>query len=129
MSLLWNFCKKMLVLLLQGNKEDHVVVECKPFIFLLHCLTFTVHLQLISDDFISYICICIIVFLQMVFLTLNRLRVVPLFETVKDLRAAGSVIRKLLSIDWYRDHIIKNHNGHQEVYQYISSGPFICSLS
>ncbi|XP_071716426.1 phosphoenolpyruvate carboxylase 4-like [Rutidosis leptorrhynchoides] len=43
------------------------------------------------------------------------LRVVPLFETVKDLRAAGSVIRKLLSIDWYRDHIIKNHSGHQEV--------------
>lgn len=43
------------------------------------------------------------------------LRVVPLFETVKDLRGAGSVIRKLLSIDWYREHIIKNHNGHQEV--------------
>ncbi|PPD96069.1 hypothetical protein GOBAR_DD06916 [Gossypium barbadense] len=44
-----------------------------------------------------------------------RLRVVPLFETVKDLRGAGSVIRKLLSIDWYREHIVKNHNGHQEV--------------
>ncbi|XP_071707345.1 phosphoenolpyruvate carboxylase 4-like isoform X2 [Rutidosis leptorrhynchoides] len=43
------------------------------------------------------------------------LRVVPLFETVADLRGAGSVIRRLLSIDWYRDHIIKNHNGHQEV--------------
>ncbi|XP_060184100.1 phosphoenolpyruvate carboxylase 4 [Lycium barbarum] len=45
----------------------------------------------------------------------GTLRVVPLFETVKDLREAGSVIRRLLSIDWYRDHIIKNHNGHQEV--------------
>ncbi|XP_042020339.1 phosphoenolpyruvate carboxylase 4 [Salvia splendens] len=45
----------------------------------------------------------------------GTLRVVPLFETVKDLRQAGSVIRKLLSIDWYHDHIIKNHNGHQEV--------------
>ncbi|XP_058091715.1 phosphoenolpyruvate carboxylase 4-like [Magnolia sinica] len=45
----------------------------------------------------------------------GTLRVVPLFETVKDLRAAGSVIRKLLSIDWYREHIIKNHNGKQEV--------------
>ncbi|EPS69811.1 hypothetical protein M569_04952 [Genlisea aurea] len=45
----------------------------------------------------------------------GSLRVVPLFETVKDLREAGSVIRKLLSIDWYRQHIIKNHNGHQEV--------------
>ncbi|XP_057424191.1 phosphoenolpyruvate carboxylase 4-like [Lotus japonicus] len=45
----------------------------------------------------------------------GTLRVVPLFETVKDLREAGSVIRKLLSIDWYHEHIIKNHNGHQEV--------------
>ncbi|WJX14059.1 Phosphoenolpyruvate carboxylase 4 [Trifolium repens] len=45
----------------------------------------------------------------------GTLRVVPLFETVKDLRGAGSVIRKLLSIDWYREHIITNHNGHQEV--------------
>lgn len=45
----------------------------------------------------------------------TTLRVVPLFETVKDLRGAGSVIRKLLSIDWYRNHIIANDNGHQEV--------------
>ncbi|XP_075082860.1 phosphoenolpyruvate carboxylase 4 isoform X2 [Nicotiana tabacum] len=45
----------------------------------------------------------------------GTLRVVPLFETVKDLREAGSVIRRLLSIDWYREHIIKNHDGHQEV--------------
>ncbi|KAF9626063.1 hypothetical protein IFM89_030731 [Coptis chinensis] len=45
----------------------------------------------------------------------GTLRVVPLFETVKDLRGAGFVIRKLLSIDWYREHIIRNHNGHQEV--------------
>uniref|UniRef100_A0A2P2ILM3 phosphoenolpyruvate carboxylase n=1 Tax=Rhizophora mucronata TaxID=61149 RepID=A0A2P2ILM3_RHIMU len=45
----------------------------------------------------------------------GTLRVVPLFETVKDLRGAGLVIRKLLSIDWYREHIIRNHNGHQEV--------------
>lgn len=49
------------------------------------------------------------------YLSWDRLRVVPLFETVKDLRGAGSVIRKLLSIDWYREHVIKNHNGHQEV--------------
>lgn len=46
---------------------------------------------------------------------MKRLRVVPLFETVKDLRGAGAVIRQLLSIDWYREHITKNHNGHQEV--------------
>lgn len=53
----------------------------------------------------------------------HRLRVVPLFETVKDLRGAGSVIRKLLSIDWYRQHIIKNHNGQQEVIY--NNGSFI----
>lgn len=52
---------------------------------------------------------------RMVSQSFTRLRVVPLFETVKDLREAGSVIRKLLSIDWYHDHVIKNHNGHQEV--------------
>ncbi|XP_076898086.1 phosphoenolpyruvate carboxylase 4-like isoform X2 [Bidens hawaiensis] len=45
----------------------------------------------------------------------GTLRVVPLFETVKDLRSAGAVIRELLSIDWYKNHIINNHNGHQEV--------------
>ncbi|KAL8153903.1 hypothetical protein V2J09_011663 [Rumex salicifolius] len=45
----------------------------------------------------------------------GTLRVVPLFETVKDLRAAGSVLQKLLSIDWYKEHLIKNHNGCQEV--------------
>ncbi|WZZ64052.1 hypothetical protein YC2023_075422 [Brassica napus] len=45
----------------------------------------------------------------------GTLRVVPLFETVKDLRGAGSVIRKLLSIDCYREHIEKNHTGHQEI--------------
>lgn len=43
------------------------------------------------------------------------MRVVPLFETVADLRTAGSTIRKLLSIDWYREHVLRNHNGHQEV--------------
>lgn len=45
----------------------------------------------------------------------TSLRVVPLFETVKDLRDAGTVIRKLLSIDWYRQHLVMNHQGHQEV--------------
>jgi len=33
------------------------------------------------------------------------LRVVPLFETARDLRAAGDVIDRLLSIPWYRDRI------------------------
>lgn len=34
---------------------------------------------------------------------------------MKDLRAAWLVISKLLSIYWYRKHIIKNHNGQAEV--------------
>ncbi|MCO5579527.1 hypothetical protein L7F22_033382 [Adiantum nelumboides] len=45
----------------------------------------------------------------------TSLRVVPLFETVKDLRDAGTVIRKLLSIDWYKQHLMANHQSHQEV--------------
>lgn len=45
----------------------------------------------------------------------TTLRVAPLFETLKDLRNAGGIIRKLLSIPWYKKHIIDNHDGHQEV--------------
>jgi phosphoenolpyruvate carboxylase len=33
------------------------------------------------------------------------LRVVPLFETARDLRAAGDVVDRLLSIEWYRARI------------------------
>jgi phosphoenolpyruvate carboxylase len=33
------------------------------------------------------------------------LRVVPLFETARDLRAAGDVMHRLLAIPWYRDRI------------------------
>lgn len=54
---------------------------------------------------------------------------VPLFETVKDLRAAGSVIRKLLSIDWYREHIQKNHHGHQEVHYNCKLNNFLEELT
>ncbi len=39
------------------------------------------------------------------------LRVVPLFETIDDLRNCGDVLRQLLDIDWYRDRI----DGRQEV--------------
>lgn len=38
------------------------------------------------------------------------------------------MIRKLLSIDWYREHIIKNHNGHQEVLVIVTSDPLCVSL-
>lgn len=69
----------------------------------------------------EWLCLCLTYFDDIItwyadlFLLHDRLRVVPLFETVKDLRGAGSVIRKLLSIEWYREHIEKNHTGHQEV--------------
>ncbi|MCU1348925.1 MAG: phosphoenolpyruvate carboxylase, partial [Acidobacteria bacterium] len=39
------------------------------------------------------------------------LRIVPLFETIADLRRAGATMKKLLSIDWYRAAI----GGRQEV--------------
>ncbi|EEE53734.1 hypothetical protein OsJ_00085 [Oryza sativa Japonica Group] len=74
--------------------------------------TFRVAAELGSDALGAYV---ISMASNCVILFVNRLRVVPLFETVNDLREAGPAIRKLLSIDWYRDHIIKNHNGHQEV--------------
>jgi phosphoenolpyruvate carboxylase len=42
------------------------------------------------------------------------LRVVPLFETARDLRAAGAVMDRLFSLPWYRDRIRKS-GGRQEV--------------
>eukprot|EP00899_Mesostigma_viride_P022754 jgi/Mesvir1/3663/Mv14954-RA.1 len=45
----------------------------------------------------------------------TSLRVVPLFETVGDLRNAGGVLRQLLSNAWFRDHLVKEHGAHQEV--------------
>ncbi len=42
------------------------------------------------------------------------LRVVPLFETARDLRAAADVMNGLLSIPWYRTRVLRNR-GRQEV--------------
>ena len=42
------------------------------------------------------------------------LRVVPLFETARDLRAAGGVMERLLSIPWYRRNVMRQY-GRQEV--------------
>ena len=42
------------------------------------------------------------------------LRVVPLFETARDLRAAGDVMDRLLSLPWYHDRVMKE-GGRQEV--------------
>jgi phosphoenolpyruvate carboxylase len=42
------------------------------------------------------------------------LRVVPLFETARDLHAAGGVVQALLSIPWYRERIARG-GGRQEV--------------
>jgi phosphoenolpyruvate carboxylase len=49
--------------------------------------------------------------LQREFGVARPLRVVPLVETADDLRQAGSTLRQLLSVPWYRERI----NGHQEV--------------
>ena len=50
-------------------------------------------------------------FLQMAAGTSHPQRVVPLFETARDLEHAGGIMSDLLAIPWYRDRI----NGHQEV--------------
>ena len=50
-------------------------------------------------------------FLQMAAGTSHPQRVVPLFETGRDLDNAGTVMRDLLAIPWYRDRV----SGHQEV--------------
>ena len=42
------------------------------------------------------------------------LRVVPLFETARDLRAASDVMNGLLSIPWYRERVMRDE-GRQEV--------------
>jgi phosphoenolpyruvate carboxylase len=42
------------------------------------------------------------------------LRAVPLFETARDLAAAGAVIDRLLSVPWYREYV-RRHSGRQEV--------------
>src|ERR671920_2533723 len=42
------------------------------------------------------------------------LRVVPLFETARDLRAAADVMNGLLSIPWYRARVMRDE-GRQEV--------------
>ena len=45
----------------------------------------------------------------------GTLRVVPLFETVRDLDNAGKVLRQLFSNEWYMNHLRTNHSSHQEV--------------
>ena len=43
------------------------------------------------------------------------LRVVPLFETQADLDAAGTTMRRLLALPWYRQHLSTVHQDSQEV--------------
>lgn len=45
----------------------------------------------------------------------TTLRVVPLFETLKDLQNGPGILRRLFSMPWYREHIRANHDNHQEV--------------
>jgi len=49
--------------------------------------------------------------LQKEFRVAHPLRVVPLLETIEDLRAAGGILRELLALPWYREHC----GGRQEV--------------
>ena len=118
MSSLWNFYRKMHVLPSLESWEDHVLLERECNFLKEHFI----HYQFACLPTIMNGCVLCLTYFDDIstwyadlFLFHDRLRVVPLFETVKDLRGAGSVIRKLLSIDWYREHIEKNHTGHQEV--------------
>ena len=43
------------------------------------------------------------------------LRVVPLFETLRDLENAPAVMQALFSVPWYRQHLTAAHGDHQEV--------------
>src|SRR5260370_42710613 len=49
------------------------------------------------------------------------LRVVPLFETARDLRAAGAVVERLLSIPWYRDRVERAGNRQEVMVGYSDS--------
>jgi phosphoenolpyruvate carboxylase len=49
------------------------------------------------------------------------LRVVPLFETARDLRAAGDVIDRLLSIPWYRARVAQAGNRQEVMVGYSDS--------
>lgn len=42
------------------------------------------------------------------------LRVVPLFETLADLEAAGPIMTTLFDMPWYRQHVAGVHGDHQE---------------
>ena len=50
-------------------------------------------------------------FLQMAAGTHHPQRVVPLFETARDLERAGAIMAELLALPWYRERI----SGHQEI--------------
>jgi len=43
------------------------------------------------------------------------LRVVPLFETLKDLENAPAVMEALFNVPWYRNHLTTCHAAHQEI--------------
>jgi hypothetical protein len=51
----------------------------------------------------------------LLFVLLLLFAVVPLFETLDDLRNASATMDTLLGSEWYRNHIQTHHGGVQEV--------------
>jgi phosphoenolpyruvate carboxylase len=57
------------------------------------------------------------------------LRVVPLFETARDLRAAGAVVDRLLSVPWYRARVAAAGNRQEVMIGYSDSAKEIGRVS
>src|SRR5258708_38440822 len=57
------------------------------------------------------------------------LRVVPLFETARDLRAAGTVVDRLLSVPWYRERVTGAGNRQEVMIGYSDSAKAIARVA
>jgi phosphoenolpyruvate carboxylase len=59
----------------------------------------------------------------------HPLRVVPLFETARDLRASADVMNGLLSIPWYRTRVMRDEGRHEVMVGYSDSAKEIGRLA